>query len=149
MMKITDQELLNKIFITTAERLPYMATHNYFGNKRGLTPDDDWYQKYATKICTARRESALKTGLSNSQSMSRIIRLIATGHLQAEKHEIGQAFYFSLPDEVTKPMFVRTFELLIENGITKEPQDATGFDDIAKRISATLISEFGEMKRAA
>ena len=148
-MKITDQELLNKIFITTAERLPHMATNHYLGNKVGLGSTDSWSQKYATWICTVFREKALNTGLSNTQSMKRIVRLIALGELESEKREHGQAFHFKLPDAITKPMFARTFELLIESGITKEPQDATGFDDIANRISATIISEFGEMKKAA
>ncbi len=148
-MKITDQELLNKIFITTAERLPHMATYHYFGNQIGLGSTDEWSNKYATWICTAFRERALKTGLSSTQSMNRIIRLIAIGELVSEKRTAGQAFNFRLPDSITKPMFVRTFELLIENGIPKEPQDATGFNDIAKRISEELIIEFGEMKRAA
>lgn len=148
-MKITDQELLRKIFLTTAQRLPYMATYNYIGGKRGLGSTDEWSQKYATWICTAFREKAINTGLSNTQSMNRIVRLIATGELVSEKRVSGQAFNFKLPDEITKTMFARTFELLIENGITKEPADVSGFDGIAKSITETLIAEFGDNKRAA
>lgn len=148
-MKITDQELLRKIFTTTAQRLPYMATYNYIGGKRGLGATDEWSQKYATWICTAFREKALNTGLSNTQSMNRLIKLIALGELVSEKREPGQAFNFKLPDEITKPMFARTFELLIEKGITKEPADGSGFDEVAKSITETLIAEFGDNKRAA
>lgn len=148
-MKITDQELLSKIFLTTAQRLPYMATYKYIGGKRSLGSNDEWSQKYATWICTVFREKALNTGLSNTQSMNRIIRLIALGELASEKRVPGQAFHFKLPDEITKPMFARTFELLIENGITKEPADVSGFDGIAKSITETLIAEFGDNKRAA
>lgn len=148
-MKITDQELLRKIFITTAERLPYMATYNYIGGKRGLGSTDEWSQKYATWISTTFRERVLNTGLCNTQSMNRIVRLIAIGELASEKRTAGQAFNFKLPDEITKPIFARTFEMLIESGITKEPVNGAGFDDIAARITATLISEFGDSKRAA
>lgn len=149
-MKITDQEILYKIFISTAEMLPYMATHNYFGNKRGLGPTDEWSQKYATQICTAFRESRFKTGLSSTQSMKRITKLIDKGDLVADKHRPGDSFHFSLPAEATRPMFERAFELMIENGITKEPKDATGFDDVAKKVSSALILEFsGEFDRRA
>ncbi|MFV8801316.1 hypothetical protein ACNSO8_22310 [Yersinia sp. LJYL362] len=76
-MKITDQEILTSIFHETAKKLPYFATNNYFGNRRGLGSTDAWSQRYATQICTAYRESALKLELSSTQSMIRIRELIA------------------------------------------------------------------------
>lgn len=142
-MKITDQKILTNIFHEIARKLPYFATNKYFGNRRGLGSTDEWSQRYATKICTAYRESALKLGLSSTQSMIRIRELIASGHLVAEKVRPGQSFYFSLPESETKPMFERTIELLADGGITKEPVSDAGFDELAANITAILVIEFG------
>ncbi|HHR0728947.1 TPA: hypothetical protein ACS2QJ_004306 [Yersinia enterocolitica] len=142
-MKITDQEILTSIFHETAKKLPYFATDQYFGNRRGLGSTDEWSQRYATKICTAYRENALKLRLSSTQSMIRIRALIASGHLVAEKARPGQSFYFSLPESETKPMFERTMELLASGGITKEPVSAVGFDELAVSITEILVIEFG------
>ncbi|ENG0876771.1 hypothetical protein ABU549_004430 [Yersinia enterocolitica] len=143
-MKITDQDILASIFNAIAKKLPYFATNNYFGNQRGLGNTGEWSQRYATQICTAYRENALKLGLSNTQSMIRIRRLIDSGYLVAEKVRPGQSFYFSLPDSETKPMFERTMELLANGGITKEPVSAVGFDELAANITEILVIEFGD-----
>lgn len=142
-MKITDKEILTSIFHETAKKLPYFATNNYFGNRRGLGSTDEWSQRYATQICTAYRESALKLGLSSTQSMIRIRKLIASSYLVAEKVRPGQSFYFSLPESETKPMFERTIELLTDGGITKEPVSDAGFDELAASITEILVIEFG------
>lgn len=142
-MKITDKEILTSIFNAIANKLPYFATNNYFGNRRGLGSTDEWSQRYATQICTAYRESALKLGLSSTQSMIRIRELIASGYLVAEKVRPGQSFYFSLPESETKPMFERTIELLTDGGITKEPVSDAGFDELAASITEILVIEFG------
>lgn len=147
-MKITDQEILTSIFHETAKKLPYFATNNYFGNRRGLGNTDAWSQRYATQICTAYRESALKLGLSSTQSMIRIRELIASGHLVAEKVRPGQSFYFSLPESETKPMFEITIKLLANGGITKEPVSAVGFDELAANITEILVIEFGEKSKS-
>ncbi|HDL6602103.1 TPA: hypothetical protein ACY4ZU_004026 [Yersinia enterocolitica] len=148
-MKITDQEILTSIFHETAKKLPYFATNNYFGNRRGLGSTDEWSQRYATQICTAYRENVLKLGLSSSQSMLRIRKLASEGHLVAEKVRPGQSFYFSLPESETKPMFERTIELLANGGITKEPVSDVGFDELAANITEMLVIEFGDKGRVA
>ena len=148
-MKITDQEILTSIFHETAKKLPYFATNNYFGNRRGLGNTDAWSHRYATQICTAYRESALKLGLSSTQSMIRIRQLIAKGGLVAEKARPGQSFYFSLPESETKPMFERTMELLANGGITKEPVSDVGFDELAANITEMLVIEFGDKGKVA
>lgn len=148
-MKITDQEILTSIFHEIAKKLPYFATNNYFGNRRGLGSTDAWSRRYATQICTAYRESALKLGLSSTQSMIRIRELITNGHLVAEKVRPGQSFYFSLPESETKPMFERTIELLANGGITKEPVSDGGFDELAANITEILVIEFGDKGKVA
>lgn len=144
-MKITDEEFLKSIWLSVAYHLPYGATHNYYGDCRGLVPNDKFYVRYSTHVCTARRSSRIKLPIGNAQSMNRIKKLIADGRLGAEKQRRGNAFYFWLPDEFNQRAFERTLHLLAENGITTEPVDGSGFEDIATKISQQLLREIGEM----
>jgi hypothetical protein len=144
-MKISDDDFLKAIWKSVAEILPYTATHNYFGDKRGLVPNDWFYVRYATHICTARRSNRIHLPIGNSASMNRIRKLVAQGLLFAEKHKPGDAFYFWLHDSLNQPAFERTLVLLGAYGITKEPVDGYGFDVIAKKITNSLMAEFGEL----
>lgn len=143
-MKISDRDFLSAIWKGVVSRLPYTATHNYFGSQRGLTPDDKFYMRYSTHVCTAFRNNFIDFKIGNNQSMRRIHKLIESGLLGAEKHRKGESFHFWLQDDLNQKAFSRTRELLIEKGFTDKPRDAAGFEDVAKEISAKLMAEFGE-----
>lgn len=143
-MKITDEEFLQAVWIAVVNHLPYAATHNYFGNKRGLVPSDDFYMRYSTHICTAFRANRLLLPIGNSASMKKIHKLIKQGRLLAEKHRSGGAFHFWLPDSLNKPAFEETLRLLELHGFTKDPIDASGFDSIARSITEALLEKFGK-----
>lgn len=143
-MKISDRDFLSAIWKGVVSRLPYTSTHNYFGNQRGLTPNDKFYMRYATHVCTAFRSNFIKFPIGNNQSMRRIHKLIERGILGSEPHRKGSAFHFWLPDGLNQRAFSRTIELLTEKGFTEKPRDATGFDEVAKEISEILLAEFGE-----
>ncbi|MCK7175997.1 hypothetical protein L8P05_18925 [Enterobacter cloacae] len=143
-MKITDDEFLQAVWRAVANHLPYAATHNYFGNKRGLVPNDEFYMRYSTHICTAFRANRLLLPIGNSASMKKIQKLIKQGRLGAERHRFGGAFHFWLPDSLNKPAFEETLRLLELNGVTKEPVDASAFDAIAYSITASLLERFGD-----
>jgi len=144
-VKISDEEFLSAIWKSVAEHLPYAATHNYFGNKRGLVPNDEFYVRYSTHICTARRNNRINLPIGNSASMARIRKLVEQGVLCAEKRRAGEAFYFWLPDDLNKPAFEMTLSMLESNGITKEPVDGFGFDVLARKITNSLMAKFGDL----
>ncbi|MEL4016956.1 hypothetical protein [Dryocola clanedunensis] len=146
-MKITDDDFLKAIWKSVAEHLPYAATHNYFGGKRGLVPNDWFYVRYSTHICTARRSNRIDLPIGNAASMNRIRKLIAQGLLCAEKHKPGDAFYFWLPDSLNKPAFELTLSMLESYGITKESVDGFGFDVVARKITNSLMSRFGDLPK--
>ncbi|MEQ9830582.1 hypothetical protein [Pectobacterium versatile] len=144
-MKVNDNEILSGIWISVAKQLPYRATRNYFGNRRGLAPSDDGGMRYATQICTAYMSAHIETKLGRGQLLVRVKRLVDSGKLNSEKRVRGSSFWFWLPDSINIQVFDRTQELLASSGMTKEPSSAHYFASLAEKITSTLIAEFGEL----
>lgn len=104
-MKITDKEILMAVWHATVKKLPYTATHHYVGNLRGLAPDADYWHRSATQICSVSRGYVLDLPLSVSQSLRRINALVERQRLVISDRRPGEAFYFKLPDHLTRPAF--------------------------------------------
>lgn len=144
-MKVTDNEILSGIWLSVAKQLPYRATHNYFGNRRGLTPKNDFWMRSATQICTAFMSANIETKLGKGQLLLRVKRLVDNGKLSSEKRVRGSSFWFWLPDSINRPAFNMTQELLATGGVLDGPVSATDFDHLAGGITSILINEFGEL----
>ena len=144
-VKTTDDEIISSIWASVAKQLPYHATHNYFGNRRGLAPKDDFWMRSSTKVCTAFMSARIETNIGKGQLMARVKRLVDSGRLKSEKRVKGSSFWFWLPDSINRPAFNLTQDLLVAGGVTEEPVCAKDFDQLAGGITLILINQFGEL----
>ncbi|HBN7019262.1 TPA: hypothetical protein PJF92_000141 [Escherichia coli] len=154
MSKVTDKFILRAIWHAVLKQLPRRVTHNYFGDGCvvGLCTNDDFWLRSATQICTTGRKRSLGLPLSDSQSMSRIKKLVEDGRLE-RKSMVAGAFYFWLPDSLNKPAFERCLQLMRDEGLTEMAANIPNYDEIVSRVGDALIAEFGgidlEQERAA
>uniref|UniRef100_A0A7M2QND9 Uncharacterized protein n=1 Tax=feces metagenome TaxID=1861841 RepID=A0A7M2QND9_9ZZZZ len=145
-MKITDKEILLAVWHATVKKLPYTATHHYVGNLRGLAGESDYWHRSATQICSISRGYVLDVPLSVSQSLRRIKALIARNRLLISSHRPGEAFYFKLPDHLTRRAYDLTLQLLRKKGMTeKEFLTEHGYSEIAKEVSNAVNREVGPL----
>lgn len=145
-MKITDKEILMAVWRATVKRLPYSATHHYVGNLRGLAGEGDYWHRSATQICSISRGYTLDLPLSVSQSLRRIKSLVDRKRLVISTRRHGEAFYFKLPDHLTRPAFDIARLVLRGKGMTETvylPEQ--GYTEIAKEVCAAIEHEVGPL----
>ncbi|EFH6445927.1 hypothetical protein GN264_17210 [Escherichia coli] len=145
-MKITDKEILMAVWQATVKRLPYSATHHYVGDLRGLAGADDYWHRSATQICSVSRGYVLDLPLSVSQSLRRINALVDRKRLVISDRRPGEAFYFKLPDHLTRPAFDIARLVLRGKGMTEtEFLPEQGYTEIAKEVCAAIEHEVGPL----
>lgn len=147
-MKITDKEILMAVWRATVKRLPYSATHHYFGGRYGLTNGDEFWHQAATEICSVWRDHSLDLPLSKGQSLRRIKALIERNRLvvSGRRPRPGEGFHFKLPDHLTRPAYDLTLQLLAGHGMSeKNYLPEQGYAEIALQVSSAVESEVGPL----
>lgn len=145
MIKVTDEQILRAIWHFTLNHLPQKVTMHYIGGGLGLCSSNSFNMEYAVHICTIQRNCFLAPLLGSSQSMARIKKLVADGHLKSDRRCSGGSFYFWFPEAISRPAFERCLQLMRDAGMSEECALVANYEAIKSETSKKLAEEFGDI----
>ncbi|QCR38761.1 hypothetical protein [Nissabacter sp. SGAir0207] len=146
-MKVSDNEMMQAIFIATLREMPYRTIEKSLGDRYALQPDKPLnLRRSVMQLATMRHR--LNIDLSVGHSLKRIRSLVETDALHSDEgashpRANGQTFYFWLPMERMRIVWLRCRQLLYICGIDEKPKTIlASIESLASSVSDQLLEEF-------
>lgn len=147
--KVSDEELLNAIWLLQVRKTANGCTDNYFGDLKALKSDN--HRRYAQDIHMTMDRHKINVDLSSGYLRRRIIRLINNGFVQWGTYKCT----FWIDSEKAKEVFDYAVQWWSSNGVPSGyDQDKKamrckkieGFDELVKELEEELVCVFGEKR---
>lgn len=141
-MKISDQELINSIFIQILKKLPEAITINYVGNLKGIVPDDQFWKANSISLHISER-AKITSKISKPHLLNRIKDLLTKGKVVgADYAGLSYPLTFTLDDDRLLDAFYFSRNFFIRNGVTEKAVKIDSFENTCDELRALLLEKF-------
>ena len=143
-MKISDQELINSIFIQILKKLPKSITMNYVGGCRGLVRDDDFWKNAALSLHICER-AKITNKITKAHLLNRIKSLLSNRKIISTHGGAGCYSYpltFTLDDKRLLDAFYFSRNFWIEKGVNEKPVKVDNFENLCEELRNLLLEKF-------
>ena len=114
MKKISDNELINEIWLNQLRRLSKRVLHHYMGDRYGVVPDDKfWY--YASSDEHFVKRERITDAIGKKQLRNRIIKLIENGKIYSVYGK--QLLTFCIDSDLAWEAFIDARNFWISKGL--------------------------------
>ena len=147
MLKVTDDELMQAVFLLTLRQLPARNIQRYVGARASLIhPRYDGLFR-TTKLLASNR-AGLNVNLKPAHLLIRLRELVDRQHIHSDEKrhlaEPGRTFYYWLPDALMRPVIERCRAILTDCGFPAcgRPVLMNDTDALADSVARQLGEEF-------
>ena len=145
-MKISDQELINSIFIQILKQLPESITHNYTESRKGLIRDDQCWKDNALSLHICERKK-ITNKITRPQLLNRIKMLVSKEKI-ISTFSVGKSYplTFTLDDPRLLDAFYFSRKFWIEHGVDEKPVTVDNFESLCDELRSLLLEKFAGVK---
>ena len=145
-MKISDQELINSIFIQILKRLPEAITINYVGNLKGIVPDDQFWKSNSLSLHISGREK-ITSKISKPHLLNRIKNLLYKDKIIGTDYGgLSYPLTFTLDDKRLLDAFYFSRNFFIRNGVLERAVKIDNFENLCEELRSLLLEKFAGVK---